>query len=337
MRQFTISEKEAGQRLDKLLARLMPEAPRSFFYRMLRKKNITLNGKKAEGGILLKPGDELKLFISEESYRKFGGIDLPAAKHRESSPIPGRVPVLDPAVTPPSIVYGDENILLFDKPAGILSQGSKSAEPSLVEYLNAYLLESGRMTKEELAFVHPSVCNRLDRNTSGLVAAGISLAGLQCLSRLFRERSVEKYYRCIVCGELKESETLKGYLKKDEKTNRVLVLSAPANGAKPVEIQYRSLSCTNALSLLEVHLITGRSHQIRAQLSAAGHPVLGDPKYGDADINRAYRKSHGVRNQLLHAYLIRFPQIGGPLSYLGGRSFCAEMPAVFDRLMEVNI
>ncbi len=336
MRQITISEREAGQRLDKLLARLMPLAPRSFFYRMLRKKNITVNGRKAEGGSLLKPGDELKLFISEETYSKFGGRDLPAAKHREGSLIPGKVPALDPAVKPPSIVYEDENILLFDKPAGILSQGSKSAEPSLVDYLDAYLLESEKMTKEELAYVHPSVCNRLDRNTSGLVAAGISLPGLQTLSRLFKERSVEKYYRCIVCGEVKGSETLKGYLKKDERTNRVLVSSVPAEGAKPVEIQYRSIARNKGLTLLEVHLITGRSHQIRAQLAAVGHPVLGDPKYGDKAKNKSYRQSHGVNFQLLCACRIRFPQIEGTLSYLGGREFCAQTPAVFDSLMEVK-
>ncbi len=336
MRLITISEQESGQRLDKLLMRLMRQAPRSFLYKMLRKKNITLNGRKAEGGEILKTGDTLRLYLSDETYRKFGGTDLPAPKTQRSLPEPGPVPVLVPGAAPPSIVYEDANLILFDKPAGILSQRANGKDPSLNEYLNAYLLESGRMSEEELSLVHPSVCNRLDRNTSGLAAAGLSLAGLQTLSRLFREHRVGKYYRCIVCGRLEGSQRLRGYLEKDERTNLVKVSENPGPNAKPIETEYRSLLCRDNLTLLEVRLITGRSHQIRAHLSSIGHPVLGDPKYGDPLMNRAYRSSHNVRAQLLHAYRIRFPEIEGPLSYLSGREFCAPMPAVFESLMEVN-
>ena len=179
MKEFIINENEAGQRFDKYLAKLLREAPKSFFYKMMRKKNITLNGKKATGNEKLFSGDHVKLFLSDETFEKFSGNDSAPRAHY----------ALD-------IIYEDENILLINKPAGMLSQPADDGTPSLVEYLTGYLLKNGSLTENDLRTFRPSVCNRLDRNTSGLIAAGKSLSGLQELSGMFKSRELHKYYLC---------------------------------------------------------------------------------------------------------------------------------------------
>lgn len=315
MKLITVSPNEAGQRLDKLLAKYLREAPKSFLYRMLRKKNITLNGKKAQGGELLAAGDEIRLFFSDETLRKFQGEK--------------RNPELFVPPQPLSILYEDAHILLVSKPAGMLSQKARPEDVSLVEYLITYLLQSGSLTPEELAGFRPSVCNRLDRNTSGIVAAGKSLAGLQAMSQLLRERAVRKYYRCVTVGELSGKGRLSGYLQKDRAANQVAVQENPADGGQAIETEYRVLAAGGGLSLLEVHLITGRSHQIRAHLASIGHPILGDPKYGDPVQNRHFRASHGVSTQLLHAFRLEFPPMEGTLAHLSGQIFCAPEPPTF--------
>ncbi len=337
MKQITITEKEAGSRLDRQLSRILRNAPKSFLYKMLRKKNITLNGKRAQGNELLREGDQIDLYFSEETFHKFGGTDLNLYNPKAAEEIgTDTVPELEAGVKPPKILYRDENIILFDKPAGMLSQKSKPSDISLVEYLNAYLISAGIRTKEEVQAIKPAFCNRLDRNTSGITAAGISLIGLQTLNRLVRERNIEKYYRCIVYGTVKEDGSLDGFLKKDTRTNTVVV-SGTAGGdpdAKRIQTAYQVLASSNGISLLEVHLITGRSHQIRAQLSSIGFPVLGDPKYGNAAINMDYRVSKGITRQLLHAYRLEFPVVNGQLSYLSGRTFIAPMPEIFQEVLK---
>lgn len=340
MKQITVSSNESGQRLDKLLAKYLREAPKSFLYRMMRKKNITLNGKKPQGNELLSEGDEIKIFLSDETYEKFQG--------KTAIPKTQKLPQ-----TQLDIVYEDENIVLINKPAGMLSQKSQSQDVSLVEYLLSHLLENGSITPEELQTFRPSVCNRLDRNTSGLVAAGKSLAGLQTMSRLLKERSMRKFYRCVVVGTMTGSCHLKGYLIKDEKTNKVRIVQSidemdnakqaqddakqVQSDAKPIETEYRALCCANGLTLLEVHLITGRSHQIRAHLASIGHPILGDPKYGNESVNRRYQRSHHVKSQLLHAQRMEMPQkLDGKLSYLAGKTFEAEMPKLYGELTGQN-
>lgn len=322
MREINVTANEAGQRLDKLLARYLREAPKSFLYKMMRKKNITLNGKKAQGNEIVNCGDTVKLFLAEETIAKFQGKG--GVRSGENA-----------SLVKLDIVYEDEHIVLINKPAGMLSQKAKADDISLVEYLTEYLLESGSISMEEAALVRPAVCNRLDRNTSGLVVAGKSLPGLQTMSLLLKDRSLRKYYRCIVKGELSGKNHLKGYLTKDGASNRVSIAQKPRSGEdKPIETEYEALACANGLTMLEVHLITGRSHQIRAHLSSIGHPILGDMKYGDEELNRRYRKSHNVRSQLLHAYRLELPEIEGPLSYLSGRTFYAELPPLYRGVME---
>lgn len=324
VKEITVSSNEAGQRFDKLLAKYLREAPKSFIYKMLRKKNITLNGKKAQGKELLREGDQIKLFLAEETIEKFQGqgVQLPPARDLKTA-----------HGTAFSVVYEDDHILLVNKPAGMLTQKAKAGDVSLNEYLLQYLLDEGSLTREELASFRPSICNRLDRNTSGLVVVGKSLMGLQTMSRLLRDRSIKKYYRCIVKGSMTGSAHLRGYLAKNERMNTVSVSKYPgASREKPIETEYTALASRDGLTMLEVHLITGRSHQIRAHLASIGHPILGDGKYGDADLNRRYRDSHGVKAQLLHAYRLEFPADMESLPYLSGQSFCAELPPVYGKI-----
>lgn len=316
MKEFIIEENEAGQRFDKYLAKLLKEAPKSFFYKMMRKKNITLNGRKAAGSEKLCKGDMVKLFLSDETYDKLSGAGT----------------VLR-AVCPLDIVYEDEDVVLINKPAGMLSQPADTQEPSLVEYLIGYLLEKGELNEEALRTFKPSVCNRLDRNTSGIVAAGKSLAGLQELSKLFHDRSVHKFYLCLAKGIIKNEKYIKGYLHKDEKCNKVVVYEKKEEDAYPIETRYEPLGSHGNVTLLRVELITGRPHQVRAHLASTGHPLAGDGKYGDKGFNRLYREKYGLKHQLLHAYKLEFPISEGKLERLSARVFTAPVPELFHRII----
>ena len=287
MKEIVINENEAGQRLDKFLGKLLKEAPASFYYKMLRKKNIVLNGKKATGNEKLTAGDSIKLFLSDETFEKFAG-------KRQTNDLAASVPNI--AL---EIVYEDHDVLAINKPAGMLSQKAKKEDISANEYILQYLLESGTITRESLHTFKPSVCNRLDRNTSGILVAGKTLNGLQQMS--------------------------KGFLKKDEKNNQVTILSEPSNDAKPIITEYRPLKLVGQVTLLEVHLITGRSHQIRAHLASIGHPVIGDTKYGNPRLNREFLKNAGVTHQLLHAYR---------LFLADGTKIQADAPKEFERALE---
>lgn len=318
MQTLTIGENEKGQRLDKLLAKYLAQAPKSFLYKMLRKKNITLNGKKASGSELLALGDEIRLFLSDETIEKFSG--------RPAAPV---------TKLRPDIIYEDAHILLMNKPAGILSQKAKDSDISMVEILIAYLLETGALTAGDLRAFHPSVCNRLDRNTTGLLAAGKTLAGLQTLSAVFKDRSLSKYYLCLAAGELKEKQLLEGYLTKDSRTNTVTVRATPALPEDlPIRTSYEPLASNGSLTLLRVKLITGRTHQIRAHLASIGHPIVGDSKYGDGRLNQDYRKRYGIRGQLLHSHELIMPSLTGELAALSGKHFTAPLPESFGRLMK---
>lgn len=308
MKVITVSNNEAGQRLDKLLAKYLNRAPKSFLYRMLRKKNITLNGKKADGSERTSVGDEVKLFLADETIEKFSSLEI--------SNTGGNLDVL----------YEDEHILLINKPCGMLSQKARPSDVSLVEHLISYLLKNGSITEESLRVFRPSVCNRLDRNTSGIVVAGKSLAGLQAMAEVFKDRRLHKYYLCIVKGRITEEHLIEGFLSKDRQTNRVSVTLHPeGKDALPIRTRYRPVSASKTATLLEVELITGRSHQIRAHLASIGHPILGDVKYGGPQMD-------GLSHQLLHSWRLCLPELSGPLSYLSDREFQAMPPEAFDSI-----
>lgn len=315
-----IEKNEAGQRLDKFLAKYMNEASKSFFYKMMRKKNITLNGKKCEGNEKLAEGDVVKLFLAEDTIEKFSSVQVQEVKKVD----------LD-------ILYEDDEIILVNKPAGMLSQKAKETDESLVEYLIDYLLGSGKLTESGLRAFRPSVCNRLDRNTSGLIVAGKSLAGLQQMGELFKKRTLKKYYLCIVKGRITEPAHIRGYLVKDEKTNRVSLskggFSKDAKGL-PIETEYVPIAWNEEMTLLKVHLITGRTHQIRAHLASTGHPLLGDYKYGSKKWNDRYKKEWKIEDQVLHAYQLTMPGMKKELENLSGKTFYAKVPEVFWKLIK---
>jgi len=316
MRIITVSQNEAGQRLNKLLEKYLNLAPKSFVYKMLRKKNITLNGKKCDGSEKLAHGDEIKLFLADETIEKFSKVSVQTVKKVS----------LD-------IVYEDDHVLFINKPSGMLSQKAKENDESLVEYVTDYLLDSGQLTREDLQTFRPGICNRLDRNTSGLVGAGKSLAGLQLLSEVWKDRTIHKYYQCIVAGKLEGQQEIQGFLKKDGRTNQVKVSKTELPDSLPIRTECEPLSTNGRYTLLKVTLITGRSHQIRAHLASIGHPIVGDMKYGDAKVNEEVRSRYGIRSQLLHSYKTVLPAMREPLSYLSGKEVTAPLPQTFCRMM----
>lgn len=316
MRILKIGENESGQRLDKYLGKVLAEAPKSFLYKMLRKKNITLNGKKASGSEKLKLDDEVKFFLSDETMDKFSRAEFQKTAHNLN------------------IVYENEQLLLMNKPPGLLSQKGQPQDVSLVEEMISYLLDSGALRKEALAVFRPGICNRLDRNTSGLVAAGKTLTALQQLSEMFRDRTIHKYYLCVVKGTMQGRKTIKGYLCKDEQRNKVEVSVSPIDGGHPIETVYEPLDSNGSVTLCKVLLVTGRTHQIRSHLASIGHPIAGDGKYGDEVLNRKFRNKYQLTRQLLHAWEIVFPHMEPDTLQISDKSFRAELPEDLCRVLE---
>ena len=342
MQSFQIGENQAGQRLDKFLHKFMPAAGNGFLYKMLRKKNIVLNEKNAEGKEILAVGDTVSFFFSDETFCHFtgqvaGGTEAHHTKPESDSKRHTRETYVCQqdrtalyretyaTLRGITILYEDKNILAVNKPAGILTQRDSSGQPSLNEWVIGYLLHNGRLSEDTLQTFHPSVQNRLDRNTSGIVLCGISLSGSQVLSELIRSRKLNKYYITIVRGRMDEAGELSGFLSKDEQKNRVQI----GVDGRAVKTAYRPLAAEDDFTCLEVKLITGRPHQIRAHMASIGHPVMGDMKYGDAVFNADCRKKYGVHCQLLHAARVEFPLLTESFSDLSGRVFTAPLPAVF--------
>ena len=195
-------------------------------------------------------------------------------------------------------------------------------------------MQKGELTEEELVSFRPSICNRLDRNTSGIVAAGKTLKGLQQLSEMFRSRTMEKYYLTIVAGQITEATYIHGYLKKNEETNKVMVKKVPFEDALEIETAYRPLAHTRTCTLLEVHLITGRTHQIRAHLASEKHPIIGDTKYGSQELNMQMKKKYHLSSQLLHAWRMYFPHTEDALSGLCGKTIYAPIPEKFNKIIK---
>lgn len=321
MRNIAITEKEEGQRLDKFLSKYLEKAPKSFLYKMLRKKNIKLNDKRAEGSEKLQKGDEIKLFLSEETIRNF----------KEEK-------IVEKVEMDLDIIFENTHILIINKPAGILSQKAKKEDVSLIEYITTYLFNSGQLTTEQFQSFRPGVCNRLDRNTSGIIIAGKTLLGLQTMSALLKERNIGKYYLCIVKGKLTKKQVMEGYLTKDRSHNKVKISDKPMEGADFIKTEYEPVSYTEEFTLLRVKLLTGKSHQIRAHLQSIGHPVIGDGKYGDVPMNKQLKKMYKLKHHLLHSYELIFPELSEEFRDISGKTIVAPLPDYFlDLIRELGL
>jgi len=291
-----INSNEAGQRFDKFLKKFMPNATTSFFYKMLRKKNITLNDKKAEGNEILAINDSIKFFFSNETFGMFRG-DL-----KDNSI---DIKIYEKALRQLNIdvIFENDHILVANKPTGVLSQKSGPNDISLNEWLIGYLLDSKQISTTTLETFKPSICNRLDRNTSGLIICSKSLPGSQKMAEIIKNRSLKKYYLALAKGKTPAKKHLIGFVIKDDKINKVTVLHDNIKGSQKIETAFSTLyyDPKHNESLIEVDLITGKTHQIRAHMSSIGFPLVGDIKYGD-------NKEKG-NGQMLHAYKIVFPKI----------------------------
>ena len=307
MKEFTIGTNDAGQRLDRFLGKAVPLLPASLAQKYIRIKRIKLNGGRAERDTRLKAGDVLQLYINDEFFDK----------PREDNAF---LTVATPKLT---IVYEDEHIMLADKRPGLAVHPHDGAEygRTLIDHIQAYLYQKREWRpREENAFT-PALCNRIDRNTGGIVIAAKTAEALRVMNQKIKDRELDKRYLAIVEGTPKPARgSLKGYLFKDAKKNRVFVTDTPQTGAKSCQTNYVVLGSQNGLSLVECELITGRTHQIRAQFAHAGHPLLGDGKYGK--LNKRFDRTY----QALYSYKLtfQFSTDAGALEYLNGKSFQVE-------------
>lgn len=304
---FVIKANEANQRLDKFITKGMPNLPKSLMYKYIRTKRIKVNGKRAEISTRLNVGDVVDMYINDEFFEKSETrYDFMGASKNLS------------------IVYEDENIMLLNKKVGLLSHPDDNEyTDTLITRAKRYLYEKGEYNPDEETSFTPSLVNRIDRNTSGIVIAAKTAAALRILNQKMKDRELHKYYLCVVHGEIeKKSDTLIGYLIKDEKKNKVTVYTKMREGAKTIKTKYNVLKVRNGLSLVEIELLTGRTHQIRAHFASIGHPLLGDGKYGTNALN----KKTGYKKQCLCSYKLTFDFTtdAEELEYLNGKSFEIE-------------
>lgn len=318
MREIIIDSSNSNIRLDKFLQKYMSEAPSSFIYKMLRKKNITLNKKKSLGSEILKTGDCINLFLSDDTINKFSSQGI--------NPLDGNIDDIDTG----DIIYEDKHILLYHKRVGLLSQKAKKDDVSANEIVLNYLLKKKEC---DFSLYKPSVINRLDRNTEGIIIIAKTYLAANVLSNAIKERLLHKYYYCIVKGKADDIGYCEARLEKNNETNVVFVHPADYPSGDLIKTNYRCVKCCGNLSLLEVELITGKSHQIRAHLASLHHPIVGDYKYGDRSFNDKFKKKYGINYQLLFAKRIVMPKLENELAYLSNNTFEIKTPDIFEEIM----
>ena len=304
---FTVGPNDAGQRFDKFITKTVPGLPQSLLYKYLRTKRIKLNGKKAEISTRMQTGDEVAMYINDAFF-------APVKEHYSFLSAGKQLDIL----------YEDENVLLLDKKVGLLSHPDEGEyNDTLITRVQRYLYEKGEYDpKNENSFA-PALANRIDRNTGGIVIAAKNAEALRILNEKIKDREIKKLYLCILIGcPNKKDDTLTGFITKDEKKNKVTVYSTPQPQGRSIRTKYKVLDTKNGLSLVEVDLLTGRTHQIRAHFASIGCPLLGDGKYGTNEQNKRFG---GYKKQCLYSYktVFSFTTDAGILNYLNGKSVTA--------------
>lgn len=306
VKEFIINRNDAGQRLDKFVCKAVPRLPQSMMYKAIRNKRIKLNGKRAEISSRLCEGDSVQMYINDE----FFGSEPETEFMSVSSAL--------------NILYEDENILLIEKKNGmVVHEDNDSTADTLINRVKRYLYEKGEYDPNSENSFAPALCNRLDRNTGGIVIAAKNAESLRILNQKIRDREIEKYYLCITVGvPPKRSDTITAYLEKDSASNTVKVTDRKTDTNKTIVTGYRVIRENGRLALLEIKLGTGRTHQIRAHMAYIGCPLLGDGKYGINRINKEYK----VKTQVLYSYRLKFSFVSesGCLAYLDGKEFRVE-------------
>ena len=322
MRELIIGKNDAGQRLDKFLTKAL-DLPQSLLYKSIRLKKIKVNRKRAEANMKLIEGDTIQCFLAEEFFEK-------GKKHGFSEGSSLGAESLHRINTKLDVVYEDENLILVNKPAGLsVHEDADSKSNTLITYILSYLYEKGEYSPEDEQSFAPALCNRIDRNTQGIVIAAKNAEALRVMNEKIKLREIDKYYLAAVHGIPERKEALlTGYLIKDEKNNTVKVFDKnPPKGAKDIKTKYKVIAKNSDSALLEVELLTGRTHQIRAHLAHVGHSLVGDGKYG---VNRSDRQK-GYKHQALCSYKLRFSFKGEPtaLEYLNGKEFSIPKSEIY--------
>jgi len=348
-----ISENEEGQRLDRFLRKYLGAAPLSFIYKAIR-KDIKVNGKRASQELILQTGDRIDLYISEEQFIKLTGRAGKTTKGTADgiSKTGGLRTSSATAKKEFTTVYEDENIVIVNKPFGLLTHGDGvEKKHHLSNQVVDDLIARGEFDPRASKGFTPAPANRLDRNTTGIVLFGKTPKALRDLNRRIRRRDgIKKFYLTIVAGELDDRLELADALIKDEDRNIVTIVAGGESpdasedamcdarnkeGVRDIVTVAEPIKVADGYTLIEVELVTGRSHQIRAHLASAGYPLIGDPKYGDEQVNEECRKALGLNGQILHAWRIEFSELDdSPLNYLGGETFSAEIPKRFAEIVK---
>lgn len=307
-----IGNNEAGQRLDKFCRKLLKDVPLSAIYKSIRKGDIKVNGKKAKEKYILAEGDifttrEIKSESKKQSFIKVDKTNL-------------------------KIIYEDKNMVLVEKWPGVLVHSDKkNGEPTLTDYVLSYLDEKGDYTPETEVTFKPAPCNRLDRNTSGIVIFGKNFQAMKMLNEMIREKDIEKYYIALVNGRIKDG-FYEGYIKKNQDNNISKVYKKELPDSKRISMEVKSSQSVGIYSLVEINLLTGRSHQIRAHLSSLGNSIVGDPKYGDTTANNYFNNKFALQFQYLYAYKLVFRNCPEGLSYMENKTVTAALPPIFKKV-----
>ena len=314
---YIIKKEDGNRRIDKFIKKMLFDAPASFIYKMIRKKDVKVNNKRVDINYIIQEGDKVDIYITDAYLKKF----------KEEKIIKNSNINLN-------IIYEDNNILVIDKPKGILVHNGDKKKPTLQDYVISYLVNKNEYDPNNPTNFTPSPAHRLDRNTSGIIIFGKNENTIQELQNLFEEHNqIEKRYLALVKGIINKEGIIKNYLLKDEKTSTVYITNK--NKGKYACTEYKlKENINNKYSLVDVNLLTGRTHQIRVHMASINHPIIGDAKYGDFDLNKFFKKEFNLNNQFLHAYYFKFKELSNNLSYLSNKEFVSQLNSYYKDIIE---